>query len=116
MNNKNTLTYKTCAIAILATLLFSCVSQATRAFMDEYNRTIPTCIGERDCKLKMAVAREWVLANSTIKLWIDNEDRILTDRTNTLGGSRHLTAKVNREPIDNETYEIRIVVSCSYPA
>ena len=48
-----------------ALLIISCaVSPETQAKMDEYTRTIPSCLGDAECASKWVVARTWTLQNS----------------------------------------------------
>ena len=67
--------------AILSTLaalsLMSCaVSPETQAKMDEYARTIPTCLSDAECDSKWAVARTWTLQNSDFNIRGESDTRI----------------------------------------
>lgn len=65
-------------LSILATLLLiSCaVSPETQAKMDEYARTIPSCLSDADCDRKWALARTWTLQNSDFNIRGESGTRI----------------------------------------
>ncbi len=63
--------------ALAAFLLVSCaVSPETQAKMNEYSRTIPTCLSDAECNRKWAVARNWTLENSEFTIRSESETRI----------------------------------------
>ena len=63
--------------ALAALLLASCaVSPETQAKMDEYARTIPTCLSDAECTSKWAVARTWTLQNSDFNIRGESDTRI----------------------------------------
>ena len=64
---------------IAATLgLAACaVSPEIQARMDEYNRTIPVCSSDSDCRSKWSVARAWVVENSDFGIRAEGDDRIM---------------------------------------
>ena len=58
-------------------LLVSCaVSPETQAKMDEYTRTIPSCLGDAECPSKWVVARTWTLQNSDFNTRGESDIRI----------------------------------------
>tara|TARA_B110000259_G_scaffold181272_1_gene223052 strand:- start:854 stop:1138 length:285 start_codon:yes stop_codon:yes gene_type:complete len=60
-----------------ALLLVSCAaSPETQAKMDEYTRTIPSCLGDAECPSKWVVARTWTLQNSDFNTRGESDIRI----------------------------------------
>jgi len=98
-------------------LVFAClfchgcatVTQQQQAEMDE---TAPLCYGEKDCEVKWAAARTWVLNNSKMKIQIYSDDLIET--YNPPPDSPLLAARVTKIPAPNmkECYGISVYVWC----
>jgi len=97
-----------------ALLLSGCasgVSSAQRATMQaEINKTIPTCAEARDCELKWAAARRWVLSNSPMKIQQMTPDFIET--YNPLNSSPDIAVRVVKEPVGSAGYRILARVWC----
>lgn len=70
--------YRWAMLSILtALLLISCaVSPETQAKMDEYARTIPSCLSDDECDRKWAAARAWTLENSDFNIRGESDTRI----------------------------------------
>jgi hypothetical protein len=70
--------YRWAIVSTLAALtLVSCaVSPETQAKMDEYARTIPTCLGDDECDRKWAVARTWTAQISDFGIRSESDIRI----------------------------------------
>ena len=62
---------------LAALLLASCaVSPEIQAKMDEYARTIPSCLSDAECASKWAVARTWTVQNSDFNIRGESDIRI----------------------------------------
>jgi len=62
---------------LVSLLLVSCaVSPETQAKMDEFARTIPTCLSDAECDRKWALARTWTLQNSDFNIRGESDTRI----------------------------------------
>ena len=70
--------YRWAIVSTLAALtLISCaVRPETQAKMDEYARTIPTCLGDDECDRKWSVARTWTAQNSDFSIRGESDIRI----------------------------------------
>ena len=63
-----------------AALLASCaVSPQAQAKLDEYARTIPTCSSDAEYDHKWALARQWIVDNSTFAIRGESDMRINTN-------------------------------------
>jgi hypothetical protein len=97
--------------ASVSLALFGCsISSETRALIDEYERTIPTCQGEADCRFKWDAARNWLVATASYPIRVENENRIETyDADSTRAGT---AVEVRREHIEADRYRIIVEVDC----
>ncbi len=82
------------------------------AKQEEAQRTAPTCMTDRECELKWAAARRWVMNNSPYKLQIVTGDYLET--YSATGGSPRISVRVSKEPIKAGTggYIILVAVVC----
>lgn len=93
---------------VVAALLTGCVSQAEIDAERHFQSTIPTCSTEKECELKWAAARRWLLSNSSMKLQHYAPDLMETYNPAQEG----IGARVIKEPIDNTTYRLVVDVWC----
>jgi hypothetical protein len=103
------------AMAIYLITLLSMAGCATttpkqQAKMDE---TVAMCFVEKECEVKWAVARKWVLNNITRKIQIYSDDLIET--YNPKPQSPLLAARVVKEPNPQGGYAILANVWCDNP-
>lgn len=73
-------------------------------------RTIPTCRETKECEVKWAAARSWILANSGWKLQHIQPDFMET--YNSVDGSTSLAVRVTKEPDQSGAYRILATVWC----
>lgn len=100
-------------ILVLATsLLFSaCAASPERqALINEYNRTIPTCQTDAECKAKWDAAQVWVVRNSGYR--IQTATDVLIQTFGPLGESMALAMVVLKEPT-GDGYRITISTNCA---
>ena len=76
-----------------------------------FNENIPMCSGERDCDVKWAAARKWVLNNAGRKIQIYSDDLIET--YNPAKNSPSIAVRINKEPTGNGANFITIAVWCN---
>lgn len=94
----------------LTALITGCaVSPETRAMIDEYNRTIPSCDSSLDCQTKWAAARSWALDNADFPIYTESETRIRA--TSTLTTTSGVGVVVYREGSANN-YRFLVDVEC----
>lgn len=99
---------------LIALTLAGCASSAERdAKRAEFQRTVPTCKAERECELKWASARNWVLSNAGFKIQNITGDYIET--FGSVGGSTYLAARVTKDPLPDGGYRITVMVWCDNP-
>jgi len=86
------------------------ISAETRSLIDEYNRSIPICDGEADCRLKWETAYNWVVETPSYPIRVSNEERIETyDADSTRAGTE---IRVTREPLGGGRYQFLVDVDC----
>jgi hypothetical protein len=95
-------------IVFAAAMLSGCVSQEAIDAERRFQSTIPTCSAEKECELKWAAARRWLLSNSSMKLQHYAADLMETYNPAQEG----IGARVIKEPIDNTTYRLVVDVWC----
>lgn len=101
---KKTLSLVVLVISIL--LVSSCaVSPETQAKMDEFARTIPSCLGDEECARKWATARQWTQANSDFNIRGDSNIRI--NASNNVISQSGIGVVINR--IENASGGFQIV-------
>lgn len=76
----------------------------------EINRTIPTCSDSKECEIKWAAARSWIISNAGWKLQHVTSDFLET--YNAVGGSASLAVRVVKEPQANGSYRILGSIWC----
>lgn len=93
-------------------LLSGCVSMAKfdPAKQEEAQRTMPSCMTDRECEMQWAAARKWVMNNAAYKLKIVTSDYLETYPAT--GGSPRISARVTKEPMKTGGYNILVAVWC----
>lgn len=76
-----------------------------------FQATIPTCGGGKECEVKWAAARRWVLSSSSMKIQHYSPDFIET--FNPEAYSAGIAARVTKEPFSNTDYRIVVEVWCN---
>jgi hypothetical protein len=96
-------------IAVLTALLLSgcAVNQVALQPAD-----MPTCAAGKDCELKWAVARRWVLNNSGFKIQSITDDFIETFNSRDYASPRPWV-RIVKEPIGEERYRITFEAGCN---
>lgn len=111
---------KVFSTTILAALLSGCATAPTEedlakqakkaARFEEFQRTIPICEGEEDCKVKWEAAQIWISNNAGYKIQIATD--ALIETYNAVGSSPYLAAKVTKEPLGGGRYRIFVQLWC----
>lgn len=76
----------------------------------QVNDTIPTCREAKECEIKWATARQWVLTHSGYKIQNITADYLET--YNSVGGSTSLAARVQKLPNPDGSYRIEASFWC----
>jgi hypothetical protein len=96
-------------------LLAGCVVRVpahVQAQRSQFVSTVPTCATDRECELKWAAARNWVLANSETKFQHLTSDFMETyNALNTASPS----FRVVKQPLPTSGYQILVTVGCRNP-
>ncbi|MFO0447490.1 MAG: hypothetical protein ACK52I_02165 [Pseudomonadota bacterium] len=77
----------------------------------EFKRTIPTCSSAKECEVKWAAARLWVLNNSGLKFQTVTPDFMET--FNPPSDSDALAASVQKIPAADGSYKIAVGLTCA---
>lgn len=78
--------------------------------MREVDRTIPTCKEAKECEIKWAAARDWVINNAGWKLQHVTADYLET--FNPTASSPNLAMRVVKEPKSDGSYQIKATAWC----
>lgn len=94
---------------LVSSLLFAgCVSQQAIDAERHFQATIPTCSTEKECELKWAAARRWLLSNSSMKM-----QHYAADYMETFNPAQEgIGARVIQEPVDETAYRLVVAVWC----
>ena len=76
---------------------------------DEYNRTIPVCSSDSDCRSKWSAARAWVVENSDFGIRAEGDDRIMA--TSNIVSTSGLGVVVDRIEVGGG-YQILVDLEC----
>lgn len=79
----------------------------------DYERTIPVCIGEAECRMKMQVASEWVAKTTGYELVVNTDERI---ETGGWGMGQYPAVRVERKSIGGGRHWILIEIDCGTAA
>jgi hypothetical protein len=105
---------KKTAAALAALMVSACATdpniEAKRA---EIQATIPTCTQAKECEVKWAAARDWVLANSGMKIQNITDGYIETYAV--VDYSPVLAAQVVKKVLANGSYRIEAKIWCGNP-
>lgn len=99
------------AIAAFAGLAVGCAGGTRPNFQAEWQRTIPTCTEPRECEIKWAAARRWLLNNAGFKLQHVTDDFLET--YNPPQHSADIAVRVVKEPLQPEGYRFVVSVWCN---
>lgn len=94
-------------------LLLTGCATVDQAVLDRIAATIPTCHDEKECEIKWAAARRWVLENADMKIQTYAPDFIQTYNPSSAG--LELAASVTKEPLPDGSYRIVARVWCDNP-
>lgn len=94
----------------LSVLLTGCASMQAQqmARVDEFQRTIPVCVGEQQCRMAWAYARNWVIQNCGMKIQNITDTYIETFGSHTAA----LACRVVGEPRGPDSWAIVMNASC----
>lgn len=101
------------AIGMVPLVLSGCATSGVDAATAQrrFQQTTPICIEGKECEVKWAAARRWVLSNSSMKIQHYSPDFIET--FNPEGYSAGIAARVTKEPANNSDYRIVVEVWCN---
>jgi hypothetical protein len=98
-------------VVIVGLLTGACVSPQHRtAQQAQFQNTVPTCESPKNCEVKWAAARRFILENSKFKI-----QTMTNDFLETYSGARNtsvLAYRVVKEPIDATRYRIVVTTGC----
>ena len=83
---------------------------AVQAKLNEIERTIPTCTGEKECNAKWETAQLWVVKNAGYK--IQTATSVLIQTFNATGSRPSLAAEITKEPQGGGRYQFHAKVWC----
>jgi len=98
----------------LAFLLAGCSSAPSpqqQAIRSEFERTVPTCEGELDCKAKWEVAQLWIVQNAGFKIQAATD--VVIETYNPDRNSPRIAARAVKEPLGGGRYRIVVSVWCA---
>lgn len=98
---------------VAAAALGGCAVQSPerQAVMAEAQRTVPVCVGERDCAAKWDAAQLWVVRNAGFK--IQTANNVLIQTFNPTNHSIYLAATITKEPQGGGRYRILAQFGCA---
>jgi len=99
------------SIGFLALTLGACAGTQVSAQRAEFVSTIPTCVSDKECELKWAAARRWVLQTSPYRIQHMTNDFLET--YNSEPHSPKLAVRVVKEPVDATRYRIVVTTGCN---
>jgi hypothetical protein len=105
INNKQLIIY-----FVASLILVGCATITTQQ-QTLINESVPMCSGEKECELKWAAARKWIINNARWKIQIYSDDLIET--YNPTPDSQLLAARVTKEPTPNGGYSFIVYVWCN---
>ena len=83
---------------------------ATQAKLNEIQRTIPTCSGDKECNAKWETAQLWVVKNAGYK--IQNATNVLIQTYNATGSRVDIAAQITKEPLGGGRYQFIANIWC----
>jgi hypothetical protein len=95
-------------LSIVCVVMTGCASKPSASEEMRFMSSIPRCTGEKDCEIKWAAARRWLLTELNVKLQHHGPDFMESVDPEEHG----IGARVMKEPIDQNTYRILIDTWC----
>lgn len=102
--------------ALLTAMLTACASgtgSGGAISQTDYDRTIPVCIGDAECRMKMHAASEWVAKTTGYALVVNTDERI---ETGGWGMGQFPAVRVDRKSIGGGRDWIVIEIDCGTAA
>lgn len=99
------------ATCVSLTLAGCAVNPQHSAATQEFNRTIPTCDGEKDCAAKWDAAQLWVVKNAAYKL--QTVSSVVIQTFNPGRNSVYLAAAVTKEPLGGGRFRLVARMWCN---
>ncbi|GBC62501.1 PDZ domain-containing protein [Desulfonema ishimotonii] len=104
------------AAAVLLFTMTGCaemqrIQQEKKARIVQVQENMPVCDDDKECEIKWAAARRWVLQNSGMKIQHLTDDYIET--YNSVNNSPNLAVRVIKEPQNDGTYKITMTCGCA---
>lgn len=79
-----------------------------------FSNSIPTCQSDKECEVKWAAARRWVLDNSGFKIQTYTDDYMETFNVQDYAATQ-VWARVSKEPLGESGYRILVELGCNNP-
>ena len=98
---------------ILITLVAGCATAPSEnevTLRRMISESIPVCTSPKECEVKWAAARSWIIQNAGWKLQHVQPDFMET--YNSINSSTRLAVRVVKEPLQNGGYKITATVWC----
>lgn len=100
------------AFAFTVLALTGCAASPEQlALQAEYERTVPTCSNETQCRVMWEAAQIWVVNNAGYR--IQTATDVIIETYGPLGTSTDLAARITKEPIGQNNYRFPIVLGCA---
>lgn len=103
--------YSIFAPALLLAGSASAPSAEVQAKRVEFERTIPVCDGEADCKAKWEAAQLWVVHNAGFK--VQTATDVLIETYNPGPSDATIATRVTKEPLGGGRYKLVVYVWCN---
>lgn len=98
-------------VFLVASGCASTPSPQIQAKKAEFERTVPICEGEADCKAKWEAAQLWVVHNAGFK--IQTATDVLVETYNPGPSDAKIAARVTKEPLGGGKYKLVVFVWCN---
>jgi len=98
-------------ITATSLLITACASNSGggRGSASMVSESNPVCVGQADCQVKMAAARNWVVNTTGFGLRIDSDDLI---ETGGWGVADFTSVRVSRSPLGSNRYWLVLEIAC----
>ena len=109
---KNTKVIKTLTAVAGALLFAGCATSGSgdMSLAQEYERSIPVCVGTADCQAKMATARKWIKSTTDLQITTDTGDVL---ETAGYGMHTYTALRVELAPIGSDSYWVLVELDCA---
>lgn len=100
------------SLMLIAAVLLAGCQTITPVQQRAFDASVPTCAAEKECELKWAAARRWVLDNAGFKMKLYTADFMETYNS-ARDEETAMWATVTRDPLQDGSYRIVVEVGCN---